>query len=92
MPVCSANKAWSAIRRSGNNSDECAESRVIQKRQLPRTVLDYIKLRLGKWVEWKYIIRKAKVDTIRPVFCYSINKRGEQFIEDVFPGTGYRIT
>jgi hypothetical protein len=45
----------------------------------------YLKSRLAKWVEWKYITRKITVGTNRPVYSYSIVERGEHFVEDRIP-------
>jgi hypothetical protein len=41
--------------------------------------------RVGKWVAWDYLVRKIKQGMNRPVYSYSIAKRGEHFIEDRIP-------
>lgn len=47
---------------------------------------DYLRSRLRKWHEWGYLNRKP-VDTGkgRPVYAYTIARRGEHFIEDIVP-------
>ena len=46
---------------------------------------DYLLTRLGLWTKWKYLIRHTKSGDIRPVYCYSIGKRGEDFIQYRIP-------
>lgn len=45
----------------------------------------YLKSRLGKWVSWGYLLRKITNGTNRPVYSYSIGKRGRHFVEDRIP-------
>jgi hypothetical protein len=45
----------------------------------------YLETRLSKWVEWGYVIRKIKMGGNRPVYCYLIAKRGQQFVERRIP-------
>ena len=46
----------------------------------------YLKKRLPKWVEWKYLLRKATAGPQgKPVFVYSIAVRGSHFLEDRAP-------
>ena len=46
----------------------------------------YLKKRLSKWVEWKYLLRKATAGPHgKPVFVYSIATRGSHFLEDRAP-------
>ena len=46
---------------------------------------EYLKSRLGKWYEWKYVTRRATVNVDRPVYSYSIAARGRHFVEDIIP-------
>ena len=42
----------------------------------------YLKKRLAKWVEWKYLLRKATAGPLgQPVFVYTIAARGAHFLE-----------
>jgi len=45
----------------------------------------YLKSRLAKWVEWKYLVRKMTDGINRPVYSYLIGERGEHFVEDRIP-------
>ncbi len=40
----------------------------------------YLKSRLSKWVAWQYLTRKIVQGELRPVYQYSLTKRGERFI------------
>lgn len=47
---------------------------------------DYLKTRLGKWHDWRYVSRRAVGQVVgRPIYKYSIAQRGEHFIEDIIP-------
>ena len=45
----------------------------------------YLMSRMGLWTKWHYVIRRTKAGDIRPVYCYSIGKRGEDFIQYRIP-------
>ena len=46
---------------------------------------EYLKSRLGKWYQWKYITRRVTNGDIRPVYTYSIALRGEAFVKNRIP-------
>jgi predicted ArsR family transcriptional regulator len=44
---------------------------------------NYIRSKVGKWTEWKYVNQKAGNNrTGRPTFVYSLAVRGQRFIEE----------
>jgi len=45
----------------------------------------YIGSRLAKWVEWGYLKRSIKLGINRPVYGYSIAKRGVRFVKYRIP-------
>lgn len=57
-------------------------------RELARVSLvsyNYLKSRLGKWYQWKYITRRIANGKNRPVYTYSIAVRGEVFVKTRIP-------
>ena len=46
---------------------------------------EYLKSRLGKWHQWKYVTRRVTNNGNRPVFTYSIALRGEAFVKTRIP-------
>lgn len=47
---------------------------------------DYIKSRVTKWVEWKYLERKVRDNKAgRPLYVYTLAERGRHIIEDILP-------
>lgn len=47
---------------------------------------NYLKTRIGKWHDWKYVSRRAVGQSKgRPIYRYTIAQRGEHFIEDIVP-------
>jgi len=47
---------------------------------------DYIKSRVTKWVEWRYLERSVKDNRVgRPLYVYRLADRGRHFIEDIVP-------
>jgi hypothetical protein len=54
---------------------------------------EYLKSRLGKWYQWKYITRHVTNGSTRPVYSYSIAVRGEAFVNTrIPPEVLYRYT
>ena len=46
---------------------------------------EYLKSRLGKWHEWKYVRRHITKGRNRPVYSYLIAIRGERFVQTIIP-------
>jgi len=46
---------------------------------------EYLKSRLGKWYQWKYVTRRVTDGSTRPVYSYSITVRGESFVKTRIP-------
>lgn len=46
----------------------------------------YLTVKVTKWCQWQYISRAVRAgERGRPIYVYSLAKRGQHFIEDVLP-------
>lgn len=44
-----------------------------------------VKARAGKWANWGYIKRHVDKSGIRPIFTYTLDKRGKHILESILP-------